>query len=231
MELSLQRYDLKEYLSQQLMQFFPDRYQMKGEDIDKAFELGLERLENCFKYLSFPAYCDDNGQTYFSHLHGDQYAQFLYYFSNSLWNISQNKPICDKVMYLNRVLNNFFFSYKGKLPDIFFLGHPIGTVLGNAQYSDFLVVLQNVTINTSVDENGKDAAPKLGKGLFMGAGAKIIGNKKVGDRVSISVDTVVYNKEIPDDSVVLKDNSGNIIIGNRKKETCFAQNYFRVPIK
>lgn len=231
MELSLQRNDLKEYLSQQLMQFFPDRYQMKGEDIDKAFELGLERLENCFKYLSFPAYCDDNGQTYFSHLHGDQYAQFLYYFSNSLWNISQNKPICDKVMYLNRVLNNFFFSYKGKLPDIFFLGHPIGTVLGNAQYSDFLVVLQNVTINTSVDKNGKDAAPKLGKGLFMGAGAKIIGNKKVGDRVSISVDTVVYNKEIPDDSVVLKDNSGNIIIGNRKKGTCFAQNYFRVSIK
>lgn len=84
MELSLEKNDLKEYLNRQLSYFFPDQYQMKGKDVDAAFELGLERLENCFKFLTHPQYCDDNGQTYFSHLHGDQYAQFLYYFSNSL---------------------------------------------------------------------------------------------------------------------------------------------------
>ncbi|MBE5924472.1 MAG: hypothetical protein E7271_08400 [Lachnospiraceae bacterium] len=222
--------ELKEYMRRQLNNYFPDNYDMVGNDVDIAFDLGLERLENCFKYLTFPAYCDDLGQTYFSHLHGDQYAQFLYYFSNSLWKTSENKPICDKLMYLNRVLNNFFFSYKGKLPDIFFLGHPIGTILGNAVYSDFLVVFQNVTINTSADEQG-NPAPVLGKGLFMGAGAKIIGNKPVGDRVSISVDTVVYDKAIPNDKVVLSDSEGNIVIKDRKKNTCMAQNYFRVPIE
>lgn len=230
MQLSMQADDLKRYLENQLDIFFPDGYKMQGKDVDSAFSLGLERLENCFKYIAFPAYCDDGGQTYFSHLHADQYAQFLYFFSNSLWKISENKPICDKVMALNRALNNFFFSYKGQLPDIFFLGHPIGSILGNAVYSDYLVVFQNVTINTSADEDG-NPSPILGKGLFLGAGAKIIGNKRIGDRVSISVDTVVYNQEIPDDKVVLKNNFGEIKVTDRKKKCCMAQNYFRVPIE
>ena len=229
MELSLPKNDLKLYMKNQLAVFFPDGYALEGKDVDSAFELGLERLENCFKYLTFPAYCN-NGQTFFSHLHADQYAQFLYYFSNSLWNLSQNRPLCDKLMYLNRVLNNFFFSYKGKLPDIFFLGHPVGSILGNAVYHDFLVVFQNVTVNTSTDENG-NPAPVLGKGLFLGAGAKIIGNQTVGDRVSISVDTVVYNQEVPDDSVVITDADGRTLITKRKKVNCMAQNYFRVPIE
>lgn len=230
MQLSLKKDDLKLYLKRQLDFFFPDKFAMEGKDIDSAFDLALDRLENCFKYLTFPAYCDDAGQTYFSHLHADQYAQFLYFFSNSLWKLSENRPVCDKVMYLNRVLNNFFFSYKGNLPDIFFLGHPIGTVLGNAVYSDFLVVLQGVTINTSSDSLG-NPAPVLGKGLFMGAGAKIIGNKPVGNRVSISVDTVVYDREIPDDRIVITDKNGEVIVSERKKEKCMAQNYFRVPIR
>lgn len=229
MIMSLTKAELKGYLGAQLETFFPDKYRFMGSDIDSAIDTGLERLEHCFKEISFPAYSDDAGQTYFSHLHADQYAQFLYFFSNSLWRSSQNKPVCDKIMYLNRTLNNFFFSYKGALPDIFFLGHPIGTVIGNAVYSDYLVLLQNVTINTSSDEEG-NPAPRLGKGLFLGAGAKIIGNKPIGDRVSISVDTVVYDQEIGDDKVVTTSKDGSIEIKNRIKATCSAQNYFRSKI-
>ena len=230
MQLSMPKDDLKTYLKNQLSSFFPDKYVMEGKDIDIAFDLGLERLENCFQYLTFPAYCNDEGQTFFSHLHADQYAQFLYYFSNSLWKTSENRPICDKLIYLNRILNNFFFSYKGNLPDIFFLGHPVGTILGNAVYQDFLVVFQNVTVNTSADEDG-NPAPVLGKGLFLGAGAKIIGNKEVGNRVSISVDTVVYDQTIPDDKVVITNHNGEVIVKDRKNPKCMAQNYFRVPIE
>ena len=226
MVLSLNKHELKRYLGNQLEVFFPDNHKFEGSDIDRAMDLGLDRLENCFKEITFPAYSNEAGQTFFSHLHADQYAQFLYFFSNSLWKISQNKVICDKVIYLNRILNNFFFSYKGLLPDIFFLGHPVGTVIGNAVYSDYLVVFQNVTINTDEDENG-NPAPVLGKGLFLGAGAKIIGNKPIGDRVSISVDTVVYDQEIGNDKVVITNMDGKTIVKNRTKERCFAQNYFR----
>lgn len=49
--------------------------------------------------------------------------------------------------------------------------HPVGSVFGNSniQYSDCLVIMQNVTIN------GSDVPSKLGKYLFLGAGSKIIG--------------------------------------------------------
>lgn len=226
METSLNEDELKNYLRAQLNHFFPDRFQMKGKDVDISFSRSLERLENCFSHLLPSAYCTDDGQTHFSHLHADQYAQFLYFFSNTLWNVSQNKNICDKVMYLNRILNNFMFSYKGSLPDIFFFGHPVGSVLGNAAYNDYLVVFQNVTINTGSDTEGAPA-PILGKGLFLGAGAKIIGNKRIGDRVSVSVNTVVYNQEIEDDKVVITDRKGNTVVKDRKKDLCHAQMFFR----
>ena len=122
-----------------------------------------------------------------------------------------------------------FYSFKAGLPDIFLFGHPVGTIIGNASYSDFLVVFQNVTINTGTESgNGEDL--KMGKGLFLGAGAKIIGNSPIGDRVSIGVDAVVNQRRIEDDSVVLRNEQGEIIVRTRKKDTCMAQNYFNVSI-
>ncbi len=226
METQITKEELKNYLAKQLDTFFPDNIHMSGNDIDAALELGLERLEHCFKCITFPSYSNDKGDTFFSHLHADQYAQFLYFFSNSLWNLSENKAICDKVLGLNRLLNGFFLSYKCKLPDHFFLGHPIGSIIGNAVYNDYLVIFHNVTINTDQNPDGSPA-PEIGKGVFLGAGAKIIGNKRIGDRVSLSVDALVYDMEIPDDSVVLRDNNGKTIIKTRSKEKCMAQNYFR----
>lgn len=229
MILSMQTIELKEYVSKQLENFFPDHHKLVGQDIDSAFILAIERLENCYKYISVPSYSNNKGETYFSHLHSDQYAQFLYFFSNSLWKISENKPICDKLIFLNRVLNNMFISYKCALPDIFFLGHSIGSIIGNAVYSNFLVVFQNVTINTSTDKTG-GPAPILGKGLFLGAGAKIIGNQTIGDRVSIGVDAVIYNQKIDHDSVIIRNSLGTVEINSRKKNQCMAQNYFNVEI-
>ena len=85
------------------------------------------------------------------------------------------------------------------LPEHFRLAHPVGTVLlGNTTYGDFLVVLQGVTVGRVNDS----PFPKLGKGLFLGAGAKVIGGEPIGDRVSIGVNALVYKQAIPDDSVV-----------------------------
>ena len=229
MIISIGTNELKEYLRHQLELFFPDGKKMIGSDIDSAFELALLRTEKCFKCITFPAYNNECGETFFSHLHADQYAHFLYFFSNSLWGISQNKNICDKILSLNRLLNGFFLSYKCKLPDYFFLGHPIGSIIGNAVYNDYLVIFQNVTVNTDQKEDGSPA-PEIGRGVFLGAGAKVIGNKKIGDRVSLSVDALVYDKDIPDDSVVIRRDSGEIIVKKRTKEKCMAQNYFRDTI-
>ncbi|TYP73305.1 hypothetical protein [Paenibacillus methanolicus] len=190
--------------------------------------LALGRTEFCFEKITSPGYTKD-GEAYFSHLHSDQYSQFLYFLSHSLWNRSENKPICDKLIFLNKMMNGMFYSYKVELPNIFLFGHPVGSVLGKAKYADFLVVFQNVTINTAVDDAGSPA-PVLGKGLFLGAGAMILGNKTVGDRVSVGAGAAVYNAEIPDDHLVFRDRTGELRIQHRTKGECTAQQFFNVPI-
>lgn len=189
MEISLNSSELKTYIGNQLDSFFPDKYRFKGEDVDRAFCLALERLEYCYKFIVVPAY-NHNGQTFFSHLHGDQYSQFLYYLSNSLWTISENKPICDKIIQLNRLLSGMFYSYKAGLPDIFYWSHPIGTVLGNAPYGNFFSCRQNCTVATQVGDNQKS----FGKGLYLGAGAQILTmDIEIGDRVVVGAGTTVHH--------------------------------------
>lgn len=228
MILSLSSQDLLSYISRQAEHLFPDGVSFVGNDIKSAFSLGLERLENSIKTVTLPGYHNEKGIPTFSHMHADQYAQLLYFFGNSLWKTSQNRLVCDKLLAMNRVLHSLFISYKCNLPDHFVLGHPIGTILGNADYNDFLVVFQGVTVNTSQDSFGKPA-PHLGKGLFLGAHSKIIGAQTVGDRVSIGVNAMLYERDVPEDSVVLLVN-GDVLIRPRKKETCKAQDYFNVRI-
>ena len=132
---------------------------------------------------------------------------------------------CNKLIFLNKALNGYFFSYKYRLPDVFLFAHPVGSIIGNAGYSDFLVISQNVTINTGT-EQGPDDLPKLGKGLFLGAGAKIIGRKPIGDRVSVGVDAIVYDQAVPDDKVVERAPSGEIVVRDRRVEFCTAQKFF-----
>ncbi len=227
MRTSLSSQELLEYTRRQCDHFFPDGHSLRGADVDAAFSLALERLEHCFEAITHPGYHDGDGNTYFYHLHGDQYAQFIWFFGNSLWRTSQNKALCDKLLLLNRALFCLFISYKCGLPDHFLLGHPYGTILGNAEYHDFLVVSQGVTVNTETDAQGRPA-PVLGKGLFLGAHAKIIGRQSVGDRVSLGVGAMIYDTAIPDDSVVLFEQGNPCTVRRRKKDVCKAQGYFNI---
>lgn len=228
MELSLGTDQLKTFLKYQLENHFPDGLTEKGfggKDIDRAMDMALYRLEKCFRAVILPAYSDDRGNTFFNHLHSDQYAQFLYFFMNSLWKESENKLICDKVMLLLRDLNGIFMTYKCEMPDIFLLLHAVGTVIGNVKFSDYLVILQNVTINTGVDNLG---TLKIGKGVTFCAGSKVIGDEPIGDRVNVGVDAVIYKTRVDNDKSVIRAYDGSIQI--KKSNFCMAQRHFRDEI-
>lgn len=223
MQLSLEFKELKEYLRRQLNFFTPDGRTDKyfnGKDIDVAINQALNRMEKCFKEINNPAYSDNKGHVYFNHLHSDQYSQFLYWFMNSLWKESQNRIICDKTVLLNKALNNMFITYRCELPEIFLFAHPSGSIIGNAGYHDYLIISQNVTINTGNDalpnEKKDYPTPILGKGLYLCAGAKIIGNKSIGDMVTIGVDVTVHNTEIADNKLVYRNELGKVTIKENK---------------
>ena len=98
--------------------------------------------------------------------------------------------------------------------------HAVGTVLGNAEYSDYLVFFHNVTVNTN-------KGLKLGKGVYLAAGSKIIGGEAVGDCVSIGVNTCIYKQEIPNNTLVYTDSNGRVTMRDNR-EICAAYKHFYV---
>lgn len=82
-----------------------------------------------------------------------------------------------------------------------FLDHATGIVIGQTvAIGDNVSILQNVTLGGTGKEDG-DRHPKIGCGVLIGAGAKVLGNIKVGDCSRIASGSVVL-KEVPPKTTV-----------------------------
>ena len=79
--------------------------------------------------------------------------------------------------------------------------HLLGIVLsGKASIGEQCTIMHQVTIG--VDELKNNKAPVIGNNVFIGAGAKIIGNITVGNNVVIGAGAIV-TKSVPDGKTVV----------------------------
>ena len=77
-----------------------------------------------------------------------------------------------------------------------FIDHGTGIVIGEtAVIGDDVSMLQGVTLGGTGAERG-DRHPKSGKGVLLGAGAKVLGNIEIGDYAKIASGSVVL-KPVP----------------------------------
>jgi serine O-acetyltransferase len=77
------------------------------------------------------------------------------------------------------------------------LDHATGIVIGEtAVIGDNCSLLHGVTLGGTGNERG-DRHPKIGSGVMMGSGAKILGNIKVGDCVRVAAGSVVLHDVPP----------------------------------
>lgn len=83
------------------------------------------------------------------------------------------------------------------MPESFFLEHPVGTVLGRAQYGNRFFAMQNCTIG-----GNKGYYPIIGNNVKMYSGAKILGNSIIGDNVSVAANTYIKDTNIPDNATI-----------------------------
>lgn len=85
------------------------------------------------------------------------------------------------------------------------------------------IIYQHVTIGSNTMPDSKGAGfPTIGENVFIGAGAKIIGNVKVGNHARIGANCVV-SKDVPDNAVVVP--AENRIIQKSELKNVF------VPVK
>lgn len=81
------------------------------------------------------------------------------------------------------------------------IDHGTGVVIGEtAEIGDDVSMLHAVTLGGTGKETG-DRHPKVGSGVLIGAGAKILGNIKIGDGSKIAAGSIVLN-EVPPHSTV-----------------------------
>ena len=82
-----------------------------------------------------------------------------------------------------------------------FLDHATGLVVGEtARIGDNVSILHGVTLGGTGKE-GSDRHPKIGNGVLIGAGAKILGNIHIGNCSRVAAGSVVL-KEVPSKTTV-----------------------------
>ena len=115
-----------------------------------------------------------------------------YRFANRLWQSGRK----DFALYLQSQSSRVFavdIHPAARMGKGIMLDHATGIVIGEtAVVGDNCSMLHGVTLGGTGNEKG-DRHPKIGRGVMLGAGAKILGNIKVGDCARVAAGSVVLN--------------------------------------
>ena len=128
----------------------------------------------------------------------------------------------------NAMLARFFTGVQihpaAKIGRRFFIDHGMGVVIGEtAEVGDDVTIYHGVTLG-GVSLKKEKRHPTIGNNVIIGAGAKVLGPFKVGDRVRIGANSVVLH-EVPDDATVV--GVPGRIAGDSKRQDMF--NHTELP--
>ena len=128
------------------------------------------------------------------------HALVTHRFAHELWNQGRR----DFAFYLQSQASRIFavdINPATRMGRGIMLDHGTGIVIGEtAVVGDYCSILQNVTLGG----NGKDIGdrhPKIGKNVLLAAGAKVLGNIRVGDCSKVAAGSVVLNEVPPNKTV------------------------------
>ena len=146
----------------------------------------------------------------FSVYNSNVYAVFLHYLSTAIGKLSGGAILADKLYYLNKIINGVEWYWNIELPEHFVVEHPLGSVLGRAQYGDYFCIYQGVTVGANFNE-GECIWPIIGNNVTMYANSTVIGECIIGNNVIIGANAFLINEKIPDNCIVY-GSSPDIII-------------------
>lgn len=189
--------ELGELVCHQLSSYWID---FDREKVKRNISCALERIEENFKGSASPRLFS-NGKVNISPFHTVTWAVFLYYLSNSIF-VNEEGEEAGLVYYLNKVMHANDWYCEIKLPTHFFAEHPLGSVLGRADYGDYFFVYQGTTVGGNRKIGGVINYPRLGNNVLLYANSVVLGNTTIGNNVIIAADTYILNEHIPDNCIV-----------------------------
>jgi serine O-acetyltransferase len=123
------------------------------------------------------------------------HAMMVHRFSHRLW-AHGFKWLARFISHFGRVLTGIEIHPGARIGRRFFIDHGMGVVIGEtAEIGDDCTLYHGVTLGGTSWNKGK-RHPTLGKGVVVGAGAKILGPIEVGDGAKVGSNAVVV-KSVP----------------------------------
>jgi serine O-acetyltransferase len=125
-------------------------------------------------------------------------ATFLYRVSARA---GSSVPVLGSVLkQLNHAITGADIAWSARIGPGLVLWHPTGVVIGpRVVVGRDARVQQGITLGAARSRTGKDGDPVLGDGVYVGAGARVLGPVRVGDRARIGANAVVLT-DVPDDA-------------------------------
>lgn len=129
------------------------------------------------------------------------HALIAYRFAHRLykWHI----PLLPRIIsYLTRIITGIEIHAGAKIGRRFFIDHGEGVVIGETTViGDDVLIYQQVTLGGTGKEHGK-RHPTLENNVIVGAGAKVLGNIKIGAGTRIGAGSVVV-EDVPENCTVI----------------------------
>lgn len=200
-------HDILNLINNQLSSFWGEYVpKFNNEDLF-LIDISLEKLKNCILKTNSRYNNVENFQIDITN--SLQYMIFLYFLSNQLYKYNLTQK-ASSIYYLNKIFNSVELFYAIELPDIFYAEHPVGSVMGRANYGKYFFFYQGCTVGGNQKEN-EIIYPNLGDFVVMYSNSKIIGNCNIGNNVIIGANTFIKDTDIPSNSIVF-GKSPNLVV-------------------
>lgn len=188
---------LAAYVAGQLNHSFGDGRTVTTDAIRTLLPTVLERIEHCFNRID-NKYFFDGQSVVFNHLHGDQYAMFLYMMANTAHKMAAGDDLPTKLYLLNKALHGIDAFYEVELPSIFLFVHPLAAVLGRGDYSDYMLIYQRSGVGSNHEKH-----PAFGEFVTLRPGAVVLGNSRLGRNCTVAADSLVLDRDLADDTIYI----------------------------
>jgi len=129
------------------------------------------------------------------------HALWFYRANHWLWNHGL-RLVARWLSQMARLLTGIEIHPGAQIGRRFFVDHGMGVVIGETTIvGDDVTLYQGVTLGGTGKEKGK-RHPTIGNGVVVGAGAKVLGDIRVGDNSRVGAGSVVL-RDVPDNSTIV----------------------------
>ena len=147
------------------------------------------------------------------------HAVWIYRFSHLLWKM-RLKLLARITSTIARFLTGVEIHPAAIIGKNFVIDHGTGTVIGETTViGNNVLIYHQVTLGGTGNESGKKRHPSLCDGVMIAAGAKILGDIRIGTNARVGANAVVL-KKVPSNATAVGMPARFILNENMKEEDC-----------